>query len=118
MKPEVVRRDRAGIESLNGVVLVADVRDSLGRVVVGRGTLVGADERLLLEGLSWESLHVVRPEGGDVLEAEAGTRLSRAASGSGVYAGDVAGGHWPLIAASRGIVEVRRDALLEVNRSR
>lgn len=117
MKPEVVRRDRAGIDSLNGVVLVSDVRDSLGRVVVGRGTLIGADERLVLEGLSWESLHVVRPEGGDVLEVEAGTRLSHAASGSGVYAGDAAGGHWPLIATSRGIVEVRREALLEVNRS-
>ena len=117
MKPEVVRRDRAGIDSLNGTVLVADVRDSLGRVVVGRGTLVGADEQLLLEGLSWDSLHVVRPEENDVLEAEAGTRLSRAASGSGVHAGEVAGGHWPLIAMHRGIVEVRRDALLEVNSS-
>lgn len=117
MKPEVVRRDRAGIDSLNGAVLVADVRDSLGRVVVGRGTLVGDDERLLLEGLSWESLHVVRPEANDVMEAEAGTRLSHAASGPGVYAGEVAGGHWPLIARHRGIVEVRRDALLEVNSS-
>ena len=70
--------------SLDGAVLVSDVRDSLGRVVVGRGTLVGDDERVLLEGLTWDTLHVVRPDPGDVLEAEAGTRLARAACGTGV----------------------------------
>lgn len=115
MKPELVRRDRAGTGSLSGVVLVSDVRDSLGRVVVGRGTLVGEDERVILEGLPWETLHVVRPEPGDILEAEAGSRLALAASGSGVVPGEAAGGHWPLLATSRGIVEVRRDALLAVN---
>lgn len=115
MKPEVMRRDRGGIGSLSGVVLVSDVRDSLGRVVVGRGTLIGEDERVMLEGLPWETLHVVRPEAGDILEAEAGSRLALAVSGSGVAPGEAAGGHWPLLATSRGIVEVRRDALLAVN---
>ena len=33
-------------------MLVAYVRDSLGRVVVGRRTQVGEEERLLLEGLA------------------------------------------------------------------
>jgi hypothetical protein len=117
VKPELVRRDRAGSDSLNGVVLVSDVRDSLGRVVVGRGTLVGDDERVMLEGLPWETLHVVRPDPGDILEADAGSRLALAASGSGVRPGEAAGGHWPLVATSRGIVEVRRDALLAVNGS-
>jgi len=117
MKAELVRRDREGPESLAGAVLVSDVRDSLGRVVVGRGTLVGDDELVMLQGLAWESLHVVRPGAGDVLEAEAGTALARAASGRGVRAGDAAGGHWPLAATTRGIVEVRRDALMSVNRS-
>ena len=115
MRPEVIRRDREGIDSLNGVVLVADVRDSLGRVVLGRGTLVGADERLMLEGLSWEALHVVRPEAGDILESDAGGRLAVAAAGAGVRAGEVAGGHWPLVSTRRGIVELRREALLAVN---
>ena len=116
MKAEVVRRDREGMASLNGAVLVADVRDSLGRVVVGRGTMVGDDERLLLEGLAWDVLHVVRPDAGDVLEVDAGTQLARAASGLGVEAGEAAGGHWPITATSRGIVEVRREALHAVNR--
>ena len=113
MKADVVRRDAA--ESLLGAVLVSDVRDSLGRVVIGRGTLIGDDERIVLDGLSWELLHVLRPGEGDVLETEAGSRLSRAAGGAGVVAGEVAGGHWPLSAETRGIVEVRRDALLDVN---
>ena len=115
MKADVVRRD-AG-ESLLGAVLVSDVRDSLGRVVIGRGTLIGDDERIVLDGLSWDSLHVLRPGDGDVLEMEAGSRLSQAAGGSGVSAGEVAGGHWPLSAETRGIVEVRGDALLDVNGS-
>ena len=115
MKAEVVRRDAA--ESLLGAVLVSDVRDSLSRVVLGRGTLIGDDERIVLDGLSWDALHVVRPENGDVLEMEAGNRLAHAAGGSGVSAGDVAGGHWPLVALTRGIVDVRRDALLDVNSS-
>lgn len=117
MRAEVVRRDRAGVDLLNGAVLVADVRDSLGRVIIGRGTRIGDDERVALAGLPWEFLHVVRPDTGDVLEVEAGTSLARAASGPGVQAGEAAGGHWPLLATSRGIVEVRRDALLAVNGS-
>lgn len=115
MKAEVVRRDAA--DSLIGAVLVADVHDSLGRVVLGRGTLIGDDERIVLEGFSWDALHVLRPGDGDVLEVEAGTRLARAAGGPGVTAGNAAGGHWPIIALTRGIVEVRRDALLDVNSS-
>jgi hypothetical protein len=116
VRAEVVRRDREGIASLNGAVLVADVRDSLGRVVVGRGTRIGDDERLLLEGIAWDVLHVVRPDDGDVLEVDAGTGLARAACGTGVEAGEAAGGHWPIAAKSRGIVEVRREALHAVNR--
>ena len=117
MKPEVVRRDRSGMDSLHGVVLVTDVRDSLGRAVLGRGTLVGDDERVILEGLPWETLHVVRPGAGDVLETDAGSRLAHAAAGSGVRPGEAAGGHWPLVATTRGIVEVQRAALLRVNGS-
>jgi hypothetical protein len=115
VKADVVRREAA--ESLLGAVLVSDVRDSLDRVVIGRGTLIGDDERIVLDGLSWDVLHVLRPADGDVLEIEAGNRLSRVAGGPGVSAGEAAGGHWPLLAETRGIVDVRRDALLDVNRS-
>jgi hypothetical protein len=115
VRAEVVRRDAA--DSLVGAVLVSDVRDSLGRVVLGRGTLIGDDERIVLDGVSWDALHVLRSDDGDVLEKEAGTRLANAAGGPGVVAGDAAGGHWPLVAINRGIVEVRRDALLDVNSS-
>lgn len=113
MKAEIIRREE--VHRLDGAVLVSDVRDSLGRVVIGRGTLLGEDERILLAGLSWEALHVVRQDTGDLLEAEAGTRLTRAAAGDGVRWSDAAGGHWPLISERRGVVEVRHDALLAVN---
>lgn len=115
MKPAVVRRSEAA--SLAGTVLVADVRDSLGRVVLERGTRIGGDEQSVLEGLSWDVLHVVRPDEKDVLEAEAGDRLAKAAAGQGIAAGEAAGGHWPLIARTRGLVEIRRDALRDVNRN-
>jgi hypothetical protein len=115
VRAEVVRRD--AVDSLLGAVLVSDVRDSLGRAVLGRGTLIGDDERIVLDGLTWDSLHVLRLDTGDVLEAEAGTRLASAAGGPGVSAGEAAGGHWPLTALTRGIVDVRRDALLNVNSS-
>ena len=67
MKAELVRRDRGSADALTGAVLVADVRDSLGRVVLGRGTLVGDTERIVLEGMTWDTLHVIRPEPGDVV---------------------------------------------------
>jgi molybdenum cofactor cytidylyltransferase len=114
VRAEVLRRQ--DMDALTGVVLVADIRDSLGRVILGRGTLVGEDERLVLEGLPWEALHVLRPDADDVLEVEAGDRLARAAAGAGVSTGTVGGGHWPLAAVSRGIVELHHEALLEVNR--
>jgi hypothetical protein len=116
MKPEVVRRDAAS-EALTGAVLVSDVRDSLGRVILGRGTQIGDDERIVLLGLAWDALHVVRPEPGDVLEPEAGSRLAAATAGSGARAGEAAGGHWPIVSTSRGIVEVRTAALMAVNAS-
>jgi molybdopterin biosynthesis enzyme len=74
VRAEVLRRQ--DMDALTGVVLVADIRDSLGRVILGRGTLVGEDERLVLEGLPWETLHVLRPDADDVLEVEAGDRLA------------------------------------------
>lgn len=116
MRPEVVRRS-AGDEALTGAVLVSDVRDSLGRVILGRGTQIGDDERIMLQGLAWDALHVVRPEPGDVLEAEAGNRLAAATAGFGVRAGGAAGGHWPIVSTFRGIVEVRTAALMAVNGS-
>lgn len=109
----VARSDGAG--AAEGAVLVTDLRDALGRVVLGRGTPIGAAERAILEAARWDVLHVVYPADGDVIEAEAGTRLALASSGTGVRPGEASGGHWPLAAEQRGVLEVRRDALLAVN---
>ncbi len=116
MRAEVVRRrDGVALSGVTGTVLVSDVRDAGGRVVLARGSLVGAEESAILESLPWETLHVLLPEAGDVLEADAGTRLARAVAGPGVDIGEEAGGHWPLSARARGILAVNRDALQAVN---
>jgi molybdopterin biosynthesis enzyme len=51
----------------------------------------------------------------DVHEDEAGERLARAAAGDGVDMGAASGGHWPLIAARRGILDVRVGPLRQAN---
>lgn len=114
MRPARVRPSD-GSAVLDGAVLVADLRDALGRVVLGRGTQVGPAELRVIEAARWDVLHVVYPGAGDILEAEAGGRLAAASSGSGVDPGHAAGGHWPLVAIARGVLQVRRDALRTVN---
>lgn len=113
MKAERVRREALG--DAVGAVLVADVRDRLGRVLLGRGTCLGPDDCAILEHAAWDVLHVERPEGGDLLERDAGMQLAAAAAGDHVVAGEAAGGHWPLAAATRGVLQVSRDALDAVN---
>ena len=109
----ITRGEGAG--AVSGAVLVADIRDHLGRVVLGRGTRIGEVEAAMLEAAQWDVLHVVFPGDGDLVEGDAGTLLARASSGSGVEAGEAVGGHWPLEARTRGVLEVRREALRAVN---
>lgn len=104
-----------GTASLDGAVIVADVRDALGRVLIGRGTRIGPDERAILEGARWEELHLVLPDDGELVEEEAGRRLAHASSGRGVWPGDAAGGHWPLTAERRGVLTIEREALQSIN---
>jgi hypothetical protein len=70
VRAEAIRRNDS--KALTGAVLVSDVRDSLGRVVLGRGTLIGDDEQIVLDGLGWDVMHVVRPE-----DMETSSRLKR-----------------------------------------
>jgi len=84
--------------------------------VLAKGRVIGpADAESLCE-LAWDELHVIAPEPGDIHESVAGTRLAQAAAGRGVTAGASSGGHWPLSAAHRGLLAVRREALRLVNR--
>jgi hypothetical protein len=63
----------------------------------------------------WTELHLIEVESGEIHEEEAGERIARAACGLGVRVGALGGGHWPLVADTRGVLCVAIDALQAVN---
>lgn len=115
MKAERLSRAAVSAEAIDGVVVVGDVRDATGRVVIDRGTRLAREDCARLLALPWTGLHVLRLEPGDLGEADAGTRLARAASGDGTTVGEPSGGHWPITATRRGVLEVGEGGLRSVN---
>lgn len=114
---KVVRHVRAvdGEVIPAGALLTRDVRDSAGRIVLAKGSRVDAEGALQLRAATWDELHLLVLEGGDVDEREAGERLAFAAAGAGVRVGALSAGAWPLDATHRGILSVRPEALETVN---
>ena len=108
---------RAGdwASALSGCVIVHDVRDERGAVQVPKGRILDEADVARLRVLPWQELHVAQLASEDVHEDEAGARLARAAAGDGVQSGHRAGGHWPLCATRRGIVQVSVQSLHDVN---
>jgi hypothetical protein len=98
-----------------GLVLAQDVRDAAGRIMAAKGSCLTNDAMLRLGTLEWSELHAIALDPGDVHEVDAGARLARAAAGRDVDVGTMTGGHWPLQAACRGIVQVALDALRDIN---
>ncbi|HEX9565510.1 MAG TPA: hypothetical protein VF981_16140 [Gemmatimonadaceae bacterium] len=115
MRAECLRRADLPAADILGAVVVSDVHDTDGRIVIERGTRLDSTHRSSLDDLSWNELHLIRLENGDLGEHDAGTRLVRAAAGDGTAARSVAGGHWPIVAERRGVVQVRTAALASVN---
>ena len=104
------------VEELQGAILALDVgREDPGEILRKGTRLEPEDVRRLLE-LSWDELHLLKPEEGDVHESEAGERLARAVAGEGVELGKFGGGHWPLRSRTRGILRVDAEALETINR--
>jgi hypothetical protein len=68
-----------------------------------------------LDSLTWQELHFIEPEPGEVHESEAGHRIALAAAGPGVEVGQLGGGHWPLVAVHRGLLRVSVPALTTIN---
>lgn len=112
-----IRHTRApgGAPLAPGQVLAHDVRDAEGRVVLAKGSVLGASEIDQLQSLSWSEVHLLVPASGEVLEGAAGARLAAAAAGDGVAVRALSAGAWPLESMHRGILEVRRKALEAVN---
>lgn len=85
------------VSALRGLVPVEDV--GAGKERIRKGTVLEPDDAARLLELEWTELHLLRPEEGDVPEAEAGERLEEAESHA---------------AASGGLVAVRRFRPLRV----
>lgn len=117
MIPRRLTRESLGTVPLAGLVLALDVRDAAGRVIRGKGDVLGESDAPLLADAPWHELHVMTLEAGEVHEAAAGGRLARAVAGPGVSVGACSGGQWPIRALSRGILQVNVPGLAAVNTS-
>jgi len=115
VKPyRLTRSELTADESLE-LVLAQDVRDAAGRIVAPKGSRLTSHIVERLRTNDWSELHAAALEAGDVHEFEAGARLARAVAGRDVEVGTMTAGHWPLVAAVRGVVHVDVAALREVN---
>jgi hypothetical protein len=108
-------RSSLDAQEVDGAILARDVYDASGRIAFHKGTVLSRDDASRLAELPWEELHLLHREPGELHEAEAGARLARVAAGPGVAPGALGRGHWPLVAAVRGILSIRTAALAETN---
>ena len=115
MKAIAIRRDDATADVLAGRVLCHDVRDAAGKIAAGKGARFDAATVAAVLGAPWSEIHVLAIEPGDLHEEDAGERLAGAVTGDGVEVKGYTGGQWTLAATRRGLLRVRRAALLDVN---
>ncbi len=115
MKAIAVGRESATASTLEGRVICHDVRDSDGKVALEKGQVLDAALAARLLGLPWRQVHLLELEPGDIHEEPAGARLSQASAGEGVVVKGYGGGQWTLAATRRGLLQVRKEALEEVN---
>jgi hypothetical protein len=115
MRAIAVRRGTAGVDALRERVLCHDVRDAGGAIVGHKGERVSEPKAAALLALTWEEIHVLAPEPGDLHEEEAGRRLAGAVVGEGVEVRAYTGGQWTLAAARRGLLRIRRTQLTDAN---
>ena len=115
MKAIALRRDGATAAALDGRVVCHDVRDADRKVAVEKGQVLDGAAAARLLTLPWQELHLLELEPGDLHEEPAGARLSQAAAGDGVTVKGYGGGQWSLAATRRGLLNVRKDALAQVN---
>jgi hypothetical protein len=115
MKAIAQRRDSATEPALAGAVLCHDVRDPAGKIVGPKGARIDGALAKTLLATSWDEIHLLVMEPGDLHEEEAGARLAHAVGGDGVEVKGYSGGQWTLTATRRGLTAIARDALARVN---
>ncbi|HEX6049493.1 MAG TPA: hypothetical protein VFZ21_09495 [Gemmatimonadaceae bacterium] len=110
-----VARASARPEDLVGHVLCHELRTVDGQIALAKGRVLDADDAALALSLPWSEAHVLALDPGDVHEEDAGSRVARAAAGDGIDVLAMSGGHWPLAAAHRGLLEIDATVLERVN---
>ena len=115
VRPVHIDRASARPDTLEGLVLSQELRGDGGRTVFAKGHVIARDDVPMVLALPWDRLHAAAMEEGEVHEDAAGRRIAEAAAGAGIVVGPMSGGHWPLTARWRGILEVEVDALRRVN---
>ena len=115
MRAVAISRNSATLADLEGRIACHDVRDAAGKIAVEKGQTLDGEAAGRLLSLAWDEVHLLELEPGDLHEEPAGARLSAAAAGPGVEVKGYAGGQWTLVAARRGLLRARMDALEAVN---
>jgi hypothetical protein len=104
-------RSELSRESVDGRVLCHELRGADGARAIAKGAILSADDVATLAALPWDELLLLALDSHDVHEEPAGARLAAAAAGDGVQMRAPSAGHWPLVARTRGLLDVERDAL-------
>lgn len=110
-----VVRGHGSSAALTGRVLCHDLRGADGKVVLRKGSILRPADLAVLDAASWERLHLIEMEPGEVHEDDGGHRVAVAAAGKGVETRPLAAGAWPLVAAWRGILDVEVEVLRQIN---
>jgi hypothetical protein len=115
MRAVRVDRDSAQVPDLDGRVLCHELRFNDGRVAIPKGRRLDHDDAARALTLAWSELHLLALDADDVHEDEAGDRIARTVAGPGIEVRPPAGGHWPLVASSRGVLTIAGEALEALN---
>ncbi len=116
MRLLALRTDSPALAEAAGTILCHDVRGAgrRGRVLF-KGSLLTAEDVHRLSGLASQEVHVLAMEPGDVKEDEAARRIAEAVSGPGVERKGPHQSRYGLVAAHRGVLRVKPEALHEMN---
>lgn len=115
MKTIAQRREGTTAEALVGAVLCHDVRDAAGKIVAHKGTQLDAEAAAAVLTATWEEIHLIALDAGDMHEEQAGGRLAAAIVGDGAEVKGYSGGQWTMVATRRGLLRLDLGALAEVN---
>ena len=115
MHAERVERSGASPTDLHGKVLCHELRSEQGNIVIAKGRVLDDADVTHAFSLPWSELHVLALDADDVHEDAAGDRIARAVAGEGITIRSPGAGHWPLVAAHRGLLAIDGHVLERIN---